>query len=343
MRATCATARITMLFWDEKLDKILKDNNIGVDEGARYMDDIRLILDALQEGWRWIENGLYYSPEWEMEDKKLEETATQRTSRIMKDIMNSVLKFLNLKMEIGDDFENNKLPTLDLEIWVQPGGRVLYQHYEKPMNTNLVIQKSSALSENTKVSSLTQEVVRVLLNCSEDLDDSSRVEYLNKLSTKIRTSGYNTLYIRKVMINGIKTYERKLGNSKLDKSHKNYAPLHQPKTFNATKRREAKLLAKNNWYRGGKGKGEETEETGDKNAIPEKRWNRKPSKGLEKEKVAQARRLKASTVMFVPWTRKGRLAGRLKEEEDRLAILTGFRIKFRRMEGQLFGDSSLPT
>ena len=195
LRATCATARITMLFWDEKLDKILKDNNIGVDEGARYMDDIRLILDALQEGWRWIENGLYYSPEWEMEDKKLEETATQRTSRIMKDIMNSVLKFLNLKMEIGDDFDNKKLPTLDLEIWVQPGGRVLYQHYEKPMNTNLVIQKSSALSENTKVSSLTQEVVRVLLNCSEDLDDSSRVEYLNKLSTKIRTSGYNTLYI----------------------------------------------------------------------------------------------------------------------------------------------------
>ena len=35
-----------------------------------------------------------------------------------------------------------------------------------------------------------------------------------------------------------------------------------------------------------------------------------------------------TTIMFVPWTVNGRLIGALKAEEDRLAKLTGFRIKF---------------
>ena len=37
---------------------------------------------------------------------------------------------------------------------------------------------------------------------------------------------------------------------------------------------------------------------------------------------------KPSTVMFVRWTQKGKLAGRLKMEESRLADLTGFRIRY---------------
>jgi hypothetical protein len=34
-------------------------------------------------------------------------------------------------------------------------------------------------------------------------------------------------------------------------------------------------------------------------------------------------------VMFVPWTSKGNLVGRLKEEEERLAEQTKFKIKFQ--------------
>ena len=68
LRATCAVARVTMLFWDEKLAKKLKDNNIILDDGSRYMDDVRLVMDAIQEGWRWDNGGLYYSEGWKLED-----------------------------------------------------------------------------------------------------------------------------------------------------------------------------------------------------------------------------------------------------------------------------------
>ena len=98
------------------------------------MDDVRLVLDALHEGWRWEEGGLYYSDGWKTEDEASGESATQRTGRILKDIMNDIMGFLNLTVEIGDDFEDMKLSTLDLKMWVQPSGKlILYEHYEKPI------------------------------------------------------------------------------------------------------------------------------------------------------------------------------------------------------------------
>ena len=57
LRVTCCVARITMLHWDGKLLEKLKKNNVKLDEGARYMDDIRAILSGLREGWRWVEDG----------------------------------------------------------------------------------------------------------------------------------------------------------------------------------------------------------------------------------------------------------------------------------------------
>ena len=330
LRATCAVARVTMLFWDEKLACVLKRNHIDLDQGMRYMDDVRLVLDAIHEGWRWTEEGLYYSEGWKIEDEASLESPTQRTGRILKDIMNYVMAFLNLTIEIGDDFEDKKLPTLDLKIWVQPSGRlVFYEHYEKPMKTNLALQKNSALSENVKVSSLSQEVVRVLLNCSEDVDNKTRIGHLEFLSTKLKTSGYNTPYIRKLMYNGIKCYEDKLCKSRLDKNHKNYKPLHLSKEYNASKRRENKLLSKTDWYKS-KDKESENDQVHPDN-IQGLRRPRKHSKRMDIVKGGDNQtkaNKKQSTVMFVPWTIRGRLAARLRQEEDRLADLTGFRIKY---------------
>ena len=45
-------------------------------------------------------------------------------------------------MEIVDDFDDKKLQTLDLKFWIQPGGRmIIYEHYEKQMKSNLVVQR----------------------------------------------------------------------------------------------------------------------------------------------------------------------------------------------------------
>ena len=66
LRATCAVARVTMNAWDVKWKTMLYTNNIRLDSGSRYMDDIRAFLDTIREGWRWWEGSLAYCEAWRM-------------------------------------------------------------------------------------------------------------------------------------------------------------------------------------------------------------------------------------------------------------------------------------
>ena len=52
------------------------------------------------------------------------------------------------------------MPKLDLKVLIRQDNRVLYSFYEKPMVSNQVLQKKTALTEDTKVGSLVQEVKR---------------------------------------------------------------------------------------------------------------------------------------------------------------------------------------
>ena len=145
LRSTCAVARIVMNEWDSRWRAMCRDNNITLAKGDRYVDDIRAFLKALKMGWRWVEGSLCHTKTWEEEDKNSGESATKRTARILVAMMNEVFGFMNFTTEIGEDFLDGKLPSLDINIWVE-GGRILYEFFEKTMSTNLVVEAESALS-----------------------------------------------------------------------------------------------------------------------------------------------------------------------------------------------------
>ena len=95
-------------------------------------------------------------------------------------------------------------------------------------------------------------------------------------------------------------------------------------------------MAKSTWFKDN----EKLEENGDDSQ--QEQWQfqykgkrvGKSSRRLEnKQSKNSENKVKTSTVMFISWTKKGKLIGRLKEEEDRLASLTGFRIKFQEEGG----------
>jgi hypothetical protein len=76
-------------------------------------------------------------------------------------------------------------PRKDVTIWVSREGRIEYKFYEKPMGANIVLLARTALSDQTKLSSLTQEVVRRLLQTSRRLENSYRMDALEKLCQKM--------------------------------------------------------------------------------------------------------------------------------------------------------------
>ena len=128
----------------------------------------------------------------------------------------------------------------------------------------------------------------------------------------------------------MKNYEKKVKNSQLDVKDKNYVPLHIPRGFKSVQRMEKKMLAKSNWYKKD-GKNKENEQV----IEEEPRVVRNISKGRkgQDKDCSKGKEKPVSTVMFVPWTSKGKLVGRLKEEENRLSGLTDFKIKFQEEGG----------
>ena len=150
------------------------------------------------------------------------------------------------------------MPTLDLKCWVKDG-IIKFQFFEKTMATNTVLHAKTALSDSTKLSSWSQEIVRGFLKTSRRLDDSVRVEILETFSRKMRNSGHTMGYIEKALLSGITNYERNVINSNLPKTHHHYKPLHFDSNYKAVGRWKKKIMSKESSY---KDKGEDQESGG---------------------------------------------------------------------------------
>ena len=100
--------------------KILGDNSLTLEMIMAYVDDVRLALRALVEGLVFCKKckTLYHSSEQEEMDKMSEESDTQRTARVLRDIFNSIEEDLKFTVETEDDFEDKMLPTLDTKLSV---------------------------------------------------------------------------------------------------------------------------------------------------------------------------------------------------------------------------------
>jgi hypothetical protein len=300
-------------------------------------------------------------------------------------MMLGVMSFLKMTMENALDFKSRRLPTLDTELWVGLGNKVLYSYFEKPMASNQVLQKDTAMPEDQKMSSLNTEVVRRMQNTSELLPIEDRVAVVDNFCQKLANSGYRLHQIRKIVVGGLIGYEKRLEQSRKPVSE-GWRALHENAAASQGKRDRKKLMGKQTWFKdkernetednkaptasrrdsntrtdvGGSDKemitrqGEDNKEgTGVSNTQDmlsswrdsitrtdvggsrkartqgekDNRERGQDSKGGKQDKKLTKEHIKTTTVMFVDNTVGGELAKRLRGEEDKLSVLTGFRVK----------------
>ena len=105
--------------------------------------------------------------------------------------MNDVFPFMNFTVDLGEDFVDGKLPSLDINIWVQ-GMTILYEFFEKTMASNLMVEAGSALSKEVKLATLSEEVARRLRNTSLKPDPAKRLEILEKACIKMKATVMNS-------------------------------------------------------------------------------------------------------------------------------------------------------
>ena len=338
LRGTCCIARLTMNDWDRKWVERLAENLIQLEDAARYMDDIRAFLYPIRLGWRWLGNGLYYCKMWEDEERNLGLTPLDKTSSVLLDTMGDVHGFLRFTKEKAMDFQDNKLPTLDMKIWIAKDNIVHYEFFEKSMSSNQVVQLESALPENSKISSLSMEVVRRLLNTSEAVDNVSRLSIIDKFAQKLTNSGYKVEQTRKIILNGLKCYQKKL-----EKARNGGAKIHRSGKSTRKGRFTKKLLEKTNWFRGGKKENSgmsifTLDDSKEEEIVTEEEYAESSDgephgvdlteleeSNTRKKKTDKAQRITA--VMFVEQTLKGALAKKLRDLEIKLANITGYKFK----------------
>ena len=118
LSSTGSSADVRVTAWARELLRILTDNNVNLEMLFAYVDDIRLVLKALIEGLMFCGKckTLYHNVDQEKRDLESGETDTQRTSRVLKDIFNSIESDLRFTVESEDDFDDKMLPTLDTKL-----------------------------------------------------------------------------------------------------------------------------------------------------------------------------------------------------------------------------------
>ena len=182
------------------------------------------------------------------EELEADLTLLEKTTEILKEVMNGICGWLVLTMEMELMF-NGTLPTLDLQIWVNESNKILYKYYEKPTTPITVLHARSAIPEATIRATLNQEMIRRMTNTSELVDEESRIIIVDEYAQKLINSEYGFEMTRGFIIGGLKGYERLLSLSR-DTGNPRWKPLHLAANWNSKNRRTAKMLSKTNWFKG---------------------------------------------------------------------------------------------
>ena len=326
LRSTASLASLIMKIWDMSWRLLLEKEKIDLKMYKRYVDDSRCFLRPIVEGWRWsVENKRFeFSKQHEDEDVLSGLTDQARTTRELVLAMSSTCEFLQFEGEEGGMFANSRLPTLDMEIWVdEVSQRVCHSFYEKPTCPNRVVQKDSALSMSSIRATLVQETIRRLKHCSLEVSIEEKQEILSVFAQKMRNSGHTVASIQYILVHGVTKFAEMKRLSELPKTHKSFKPLHCSKHFNMYNRKLHKMMQKAGWF----AESEVIDKMPWRHLIP-RNWigdrpSQFPNPGMQ-----------YTSIMYVPSSKGGRLLKMLAKAEPRIAKLTGYQVKYIEKPGK---------
>ena len=236
-----------MIWWDREFVKLTVQVQIELFMDTRYVDDIDVALPPVAPGARYVEGEIKIIEGKIEEDQITEED--ERTMKLLQTIGNSIHSSIQLEIDYPSRYEDKKMPTLDLKLWVaEVDGttKIFHEHYTKPMATKAVLDSRSAMAWSAKRTILTQEALRIMLNCSRDLPWKIFAEHLTHYSARMQYSGYKQSFRVQVIKSAINAYEVLREEERNGKR-----PLYRPKTWKAIEREQERKIKKLDWYKKG--------------------------------------------------------------------------------------------
>ena len=173
---------------------------------------------------------------------------------LVQSIGNSIHSSIELEVDYPSRHGDGKLPILDLKVWVEKKNRVADSALEREVNvfcykevsSRSVVNARSALPWNCKRTILTQEVLRILLNCSRELPWENVVPHVNHMMLRLQYSGYDRKFRTEVVKSALNAYNRLI---ELDASGE--TPLYRPREWRKLDRAREKRRKREIWYKKG--------------------------------------------------------------------------------------------
>ena len=194
-RLTMACSRVVMQEWGEKYRRILVEARLVITLFKIYVDDVRQVSTVLKMGTRYNAEvkKLVVVEEAVEEDEKLKregETTNARMARILLPAMNAINSDLSFTVEIGEDFKDQRLPTLDCKLWFNEDWSLNHTYFEKEMKSQMMIPEKSAMPETQRMNILSNDLVRRVSNVKlEQAEEGKVLRIVDQYTGQLKTSG----------------------------------------------------------------------------------------------------------------------------------------------------------
>ena len=241
VKAAGDIASLFMCWWDkeflEKVNEILRPLNLYL----RYVDDEYIICEVIPES-----------------EENRNQAKDERTMKELQRIGNQIHPSIQVTVDYPSNNPNGRMPVLDTEHWLEEVERngekrvqVIHSHYSKPMANTYLIHKDSAISERSKRSILTADLVRVMRNISTQCSTTERTKKIQFYMSRMQHSGYD----QKERIEVYRAAKRKYSDM-LKNDSEGVTPLYREKNWKRIERIKEKEVKRKSWYRNGKEKAE---------------------------------------------------------------------------------------
>ena len=138
------------------------------------------------------------------------------------------------------------MPILDMKIWVDTSNAIVHEHYAKDVSSRYTVHTRSAMAVKTKRQILTQDALRILLNCSRRLPWNTKVQHLRTYVMRMQFSGYDQKFRHEIIDSAVKAYRRIEAADEAGER-----PMYRERGWQWEQREVDKRDSKSTWFRKG--------------------------------------------------------------------------------------------
>ena len=243
LELTGAVSRPFMAKWDKTYLEKVEKAGLRMHLYERYVDDSNQIAEAPPKGYRYDTEKRKMVKSQEGSENDDSEKDDERMARALIEIADEVMGCIKMEADMPSKNTDGKLPILDMKVWMNSEGEVMFQHYEKPMCSKAVLHKESAHPSSCKRSVHVQEIVRRLLNSSPRLDWKTEVApVITEYMRRMKDAGYGERYRKSVLEQAIAIYD-----AKKEEEKNGQRPMYRPRSWQKEERRKKKRESKHDW------------------------------------------------------------------------------------------------